>query len=171
MPETRPPRPHSARARDSAVGQYRHKRSITDIGLAMLTPLVGQEFLDRYHLRDPLNRGLKYGVKQVFSAAGASTRQFKKVQGVGKPPTRLAAGGADYFDLTPDDDQKMIVETVSEFAEEILRPAARSPVWTAHPGRTAARRWPPTACCTTRCSPDSPCDTAIRTAVPYSRVR
>ena len=125
MPETRPPRPHSARARDSAVGQYRHKRSITDIGLAMLTPLVGQEFLDRYHLRDPLNRGLKYGVKQVFSAAGASTRQFKKVQGVGKPPTRLAAGGADYFDLTPDDDQKMIVDTVGEFAEEILRPAAR----------------------------------------------
>ena len=125
MPETRPPRPHSARARDSAVGQYRHKRSITDIGLAMLTPLVGQEFLDRYHLREPLNRGLKYGVKQVFSAAGASTRQFKKIQGVGKPPTRLAAGGADYFDLTPDDDQKMIVETVSEFAEEILRPAAR----------------------------------------------
>ena len=125
MPETRPPRPHSARARDSAVGQYRHKRSITDIGLAMLTPLVGQEFLDRYHLRDPLNRGLKYGVKQVFSAAGASTRQFKKIQGVGKSPTRLAAGGADYFDLTPDDDQKMIVETVSEFAREILRPAAR----------------------------------------------
>jgi alkylation response protein AidB-like acyl-CoA dehydrogenase len=32
---------------------------------------------------------------------------------------------ADYFDLTPDDDQKMIVETVKEFAEEILRPAAR----------------------------------------------
>ena len=94
MPETRPPRPRSARARDSAVGQYRHKRSITDIGLAMLTPLVGQEFLDRYHLREPLNRGLKYGVKQVFSAAGASTRQFKKVQGVGKPPTRLTAGGA-----------------------------------------------------------------------------
>ena len=58
MPETRPPKPRSARARDSAVGQYRHKRSITDIGLAMLTPLVGQEFLDRYHLREPLNRAL-----------------------------------------------------------------------------------------------------------------
>ena len=40
-------------------------------------------------------------------------------------PTRLKASGADYFDLTPDDDQKMIVETVSEFAEEVLRPAAR----------------------------------------------
>jgi alkylation response protein AidB-like acyl-CoA dehydrogenase len=44
---------------------------------------------------------------------------------VGKPATRLDRSTADYFDLTPDDDQKMIVETVKEFAEEILRPAAR----------------------------------------------
>lgn len=111
--------------RESAVGLQRHRRTATDIGLALLTPLVGQEFLDRYHLRDPLNRGLKYGIKQAFSAAGATTRQFKRIQGVGKPPTRLKPSGADYFDLTPDDDQKMIVATVDEFAEEVLRPAAR----------------------------------------------
>lgn len=113
--------------KESAVGLQRHKRTPTDIGLALITPLVGQEFLDRYNLRDPFNRGLKYGVKQVFSAAGASTRQFKRIQGLGKPPTRLASApkGSDYFDLTPDDDQKMIVETVKEFAEEVLRPAAR----------------------------------------------
>ena len=110
---------------DSAVGLQKHKRTAIDIGLALITPIVGQEFLDRYNLRDPLNRSLKYGVKQVFSAAGASTRQFKRIQGLGKAPTRLKASGADYFDLTPDDDQKMIVETVEEFAEEILRPAAR----------------------------------------------
>lgn len=112
--------------KESAVGLQRHKRTPTDIGLALLTPLVGQEFLDRHNLRDPLNRGLKYGVKQVFSAAGASTRQFKRIQGLGKQPTRLqsAPKGSDYFDLTPDDDQKMIVETVKEFAEEVLRPAA-----------------------------------------------
>ena len=115
----------SARTRDSAVGEHRHKRSAIDIGLALLTPLVGSEFLDRHGLRGPMNRGLKYGVKSVFSAAGASTRQFKKVQGLGKAPTRLAPSTADYFDLTPDDDQKMIVETVREFAGEILRPAAR----------------------------------------------
>lgn len=124
MTKTLPPTSTSARARDSAVGQFKHKRSITDIGLALITPLVGQDFLDRYHLRDPLNRGLKYGVKQAFSTAGAATRQFKKVQGVGKAPTRLRPSGADYFDLTPDDDQKMIVATVDDFAEEILRPAA-----------------------------------------------
>ncbi|MGV0802438.1 acyl-CoA dehydrogenase family protein, partial [Mycolicibacterium elephantis] len=31
----------------------------------------------------------------------------------------------DYFDLTPDDEQKMIVETVNEFATEVMRPVAR----------------------------------------------
>ena len=94
--------------------------------MGLLTPLLGQEFLDRRHLRGPLNRALKFGVKHGFSAAGASTRQFNKIQGLGKPPTRLAPNTADYFDLTPDDDQKMIVETVHLFAEEILRPAARA---------------------------------------------
>jgi alkylation response protein AidB-like acyl-CoA dehydrogenase len=118
------PRPKRT-GRESAVGLQRHKRTPTDIGLALITPIVGQEFLDRYHLRDPLNRSLKYGVKQVFSAVGASTRQFKRIQGLGKAPTRLKASGADYFDLTPDEDQKMILETVEEFADEILRPAAR----------------------------------------------
>ena len=123
MTNTLPSKKRSSR--ESAVGMHKHKRTATDIGLALITPIVGQEFLDRYNLRDPLNRSLKYGVKQAFSAAGASTRQFKRIQGLGKAPTRLKASGADYFDLTPDDDQKMILETVEEFAEEILRPAAR----------------------------------------------
>ena len=123
MTNTLPSKKRSGK--ESAVGMQKHKRTATDIGLALITPIVGQEFLDRYNLRDPLNRSLKYGVKQVFSAAGASTRQFKRIQGLGKAPTRLKASGADYFDLTPDDDQKMILETVEEFAEEILRPAAR----------------------------------------------
>jgi alkylation response protein AidB-like acyl-CoA dehydrogenase len=126
LPSKNGAKPRSKRTdKESAVGKQKHKRTATDIGLALITPIVGQEFLDRYKLRDPLNRSLKYGVKQVFSAAGASTRQFKRIQGLGKAPIRLKASGADYFDLTPDDDQKMILETVEEFAEEILRPAAR----------------------------------------------
>jgi alkylation response protein AidB-like acyl-CoA dehydrogenase len=92
--------------------------------LALITPIVGQEFLDRYNLRDPLNRGLKYGVKQVFTAAGAANRQFKRVAGSQSGPTRLKKSGADYFDLTPDEEQQMIVDTVAEFAEEVMRPAA-----------------------------------------------
>ncbi len=110
--------------RNSAIGEHKHKRTGIDIALGLLTPLVGQEFLDKYHLRDPLNRGLRYGVRTGFSIAGATSRQFERVQSLRGGPTRLKASGQDYFDLTPDEDQKLIVETVNEFAEEILRPAA-----------------------------------------------
>ncbi|GFG72779.1 acyl-CoA dehydrogenase family protein [Mycobacterium botniense] len=110
--------------RKSAVGEHKHKRTGIDVALGLLTPIVGQEFLDKYHLRDPLNRTLRYGVKTGFSVAGATTRQFQRIQGLRGGPTRLKASGRDYFDLTPDDDQKMIVETVEQFAREILRPAA-----------------------------------------------
>ncbi|MBV8346497.1 MAG: acyl-CoA dehydrogenase, partial [Mycolicibacterium sp.] len=72
-------RPTKTNGRDSAVGFRKHKRTPIDIGLALVTPLVGQEFLDKYHLRDPLNRALRYGVKTTFSVAGAGTRQFKRV--------------------------------------------------------------------------------------------
>ena len=101
-----------------------HRRTGIDIAIALLTPLVGQEFLDKYHLRDPLNQGLRYGTKTIFSTAGAASRQFKRVQNLRGGPTRLKSSGKDYFDLTPDDEQKMIVETLDEFAEEVLRPAA-----------------------------------------------
>lgn len=113
------------RGQESAVGLQRHKRTPTAIGLALVTPIVGREFLDRYRLRDPLNRALRYGIKQAFSVAGASTRQFKRVQGLRSGPARLKSSDKNYFDLTPDDEQKMIVDTVSEFADKVLRPAAR----------------------------------------------
>ncbi len=111
--------------RHTAIGEHKHKRTGIDVALGLLTPLVGQEFLDKYHLRGPLNRGLRYGVRTGFSVGGATTRQFQRVQNLRGGPTRLKTSGQDYFDLTPDDDQKLIVETVNEFAEEILRPAAR----------------------------------------------
>ncbi len=112
------------RSRKTGVGLQPHKRTGIDIALALLTPIVGQEFLDKYHLRDPLNRGLRYGTKTVFSTAGAASRQFKRVQNLRGGPTRLKSSGKDFFDLTPDDEQKMIVETLDDFAEEVLRPAA-----------------------------------------------
>src|SRR6202000_405462 len=110
--------------RQSSVGMRPHKRTGIDIALALITPIVGQEFLDKYHLREPLNRGLRYGTKTIFSTAGATTRQFKRAQNLRSGPTRLKSSGKDFFDLTPDDEQKMIVETLDEFAREVLRPAA-----------------------------------------------
>ena len=112
------------RGRKTAVGLQPHRRTGIDIAMAVLTPIVGQEFLDKYHLRDPLNRTLRYGTKAVFSTAGAANRQFKRVQSLRGGPTRLKSSGKDYYDLTPDDEQKMMVATLDEFAEEVLRPAA-----------------------------------------------
>jgi alkylation response protein AidB-like acyl-CoA dehydrogenase len=118
-------KPHRKRAgHKSAIGEHKHKRTGIDVALGVLTPIVGQEFLDKYNLRDPLNRALRYGTKTIFSTAGATTRQFKKVQNLRGGPTRLKTSGKDFYDLTPDDDQKLIVETVEEFAAEVLRPAA-----------------------------------------------
>src|SRR5271156_6064593 len=111
-------------ARKTGVGMQPHKRTGIDIAMALLTPIVGQDFLDKYHLRDPLNRTLRYGTKTIFSTAAATGRQFKRVQSLRTGPTRLKSSGTDFFDLTPDDDQKLIIETVDEFAKEILRPAA-----------------------------------------------
>jgi len=116
--------PIKRNGRKTGIGLQPHRRTGIDITLALLTPIVGQEFLDKYHLRDPLNRGLRYGTKTIFSSAGAASRQFKRVQNLRGGATRLKSSGKDYFDLTPDDEQKMIVETLDEFAEEVLRPAA-----------------------------------------------
>jgi alkylation response protein AidB-like acyl-CoA dehydrogenase len=126
MTNTLPSRKSSARARKSAVGEFHPKRNVIDLGVGLLTPLLGQDFLDRHHLREPLNKALKFGVARGFAAMGASARQFKKIQAAGTSPTRLASSGAGNFDLTPDDDQRLIVETVKDFAAEILRPAARA---------------------------------------------
>jgi alkylation response protein AidB-like acyl-CoA dehydrogenase len=112
------------RDRQTAIGMQPHKRTGVDVAIALITPIVGQEFLDKYKLRGPLNRGLRSGTKILFSTTVAASRQFKQIQNLGSAPTRLKSSGKDYFDLTPDDDQKMIVETVDEFAAEILRPAA-----------------------------------------------
>lgn len=112
------------RGRNTGVGMQPHRRTGIDITLALLTPLVGRDFLDKHHLRDPMNRGLRYGTKTIFSTAGAVSRQFTRVQNLRSGPTRLKSSGKDYYDLRPDDEQKMIVETLEEFAHEVLRPAA-----------------------------------------------
>ena len=112
------------RGPENGVGIQPHRRTGIDIALAVLAPIMGQEFLDKYHLRDPLNRTLRYGTKTILSTAAATGRQFKRVQSLRSGPTRLKSSGKDYFDLTPDDDQKLIIETLDEFAEEVLRPAA-----------------------------------------------
>lgn len=108
----------------SAVGKNPHKRSAIGTAMRVLTTVTGSDFAEKYKIREPLNRIAYQGTKTGFQTLGAANRAFKSVQGGGGSAKRLTTTPKDYFDLTPDDEQQMIAETVKEFAEEILRPAA-----------------------------------------------
>nr|WP_067535247.1 acyl-CoA dehydrogenase family protein [Nocardia crassostreae] len=110
----------------SAVGLNPVKRDWMGAAMRVMTTITGSELAEKYNLRKPIDRITYEGTKTGFRTLGAATRVFEKVAG-GGAPKRLPANeprGKDYFDLTPTDEQQMIVETVREFAAEILRPAA-----------------------------------------------
>ncbi|HEY9311979.1 acyl-CoA dehydrogenase family protein [Williamsia sp.] len=107
----------------SAVGKNPHRRSAIGTAMRVLTTVTGSEFADKYKIREPLNRIAYEGTKTGFKTIGAATRAFAAAQG-GDKAKRLTTTPRDYFNLYPDDEQKMITDTVKEFATEILRPAA-----------------------------------------------
>ncbi len=107
----------------SAVGKNPHRRSAIGTAMRVLTTVTGSEFADKYKLREPLNRIAYEGTKTGFKTIGAANRAFASAQGGGNAK-RLTTTPKNYFNLFPDDEQKMIADTVREFATEILRPAA-----------------------------------------------
>jgi len=100
------------------------KRDAMGWGLSALTRLAGSKVVDRAGLRKPLEGLVTAGTRNGFRVAGAATRSFKSVQKLGKPARLTPAADTGLFDLTPSEDQQLIVETVTEFAAEQLRPAA-----------------------------------------------
>ncbi|MBB3035702.1 acyl-CoA dehydrogenase family protein [Hoyosella altamirensis] len=116
----------ASRRSTSAVGLNPVKRDAIGTAMRVLTSLTGSELAEKYNLRKPIDRVAYEATKTGFRTLGTATRTFKKVSGGGKPK-RLPDSEAKkkgLYDLTFSDEQQMIVETVSDFAEEILRPAA-----------------------------------------------
>ncbi|MGI9015750.1 MAG: acyl-CoA dehydrogenase family protein [Euzebya sp.] len=101
------------------------------LGLALggLRRLASLEVLDRYGLRDRVEGLVSTGTRHGFTAAAAAGRTFARVNTttLGRVPVRQTPveGRSDLFDLTPDDEQQMLVQTFDDFAEKYLRPAAR----------------------------------------------
>ncbi len=112
MSSTQPTKPD----RDSRVDPM-------GLGIKMLHRLAAAKGLDRLGLRKPTERVVFEATKAGFRTAGALNRTFARVD-ARRDPARLAATSAGVFDLTPTDDQQMIVEVVRQFAAEVLRPAA-----------------------------------------------
>jgi hypothetical protein len=93
-------------------------------GLAALNKLAGSSAIDRLRLRKPTERVAYRASRAGFRAVGATNRAFAKAQQRGSGTRPSTAPRRDLFDLTPSDEQQMIVEATREFAAEQLRPAA-----------------------------------------------
>ncbi|KQY59334.1 butyryl-CoA dehydrogenase [Aeromicrobium sp. Root495] len=96
------------------------------IGLAVLNRIASSPAIDKLGLRKATERAVYQGAKSGFQLAGNANRTFKRVKGSGKPRRLSSNGDSGVFDLTPTEDQQMIVGVINEFAEEVLRPAAES---------------------------------------------
>jgi len=94
------------------------------LGLRAIRQIAGMDVIDRMGLRGPAERALYVVTKNGMSTAAGAGRRFAAVTGTGaatRPRSALATG---LFDLTPDEDQQMILAAMKEFAAARLRPAA-----------------------------------------------
>lgn len=94
------------------------------VGLRVLNKLASSPTLDRLGLRTFTERAVHRGTKTGFQAISTAQRTFTKVAGGGRGSRQDASVPSGVFDLTPTEDQQMIVEVISEFAAEVLRPGA-----------------------------------------------
>ena len=96
------------------------------VGLRRSEP-AGQQPADRpLGLRDPAERVLREASKTTVRTATRAGRTFAATQRLSKPARQPRAGRSDLFDLTPDDEQQMLRESVRDFALAKLRPAAEA---------------------------------------------
>jgi alkylation response protein AidB-like acyl-CoA dehydrogenase len=96
------------------------------IGLAVLNRIASSPAIDKLGLRKATERAVYQGAKSGFQVAASANRTFKRVKGSGTPQRLGATQDSGLFDLTPTEDQQMIVEVIGEFADEVLRPGAEA---------------------------------------------
>jgi alkylation response protein AidB-like acyl-CoA dehydrogenase len=97
------------------------------IGLAvsMLNRLAQTNVLDRLGLRKQTERVVFETTRAGFRTVGAVSRSFSRKGKAGGAAVRVPSAAAKgLFDLTPTEDEQMLVDVVGEFATEMLRPAA-----------------------------------------------
>ncbi len=103
----------------------REKPDPIGFAVAALNKLAQTGALDRLGLRKQTERVVFETTRTGFRTLGAVNRQFARRGKRGGTPTRVPpAAKQGVFDLTPTEDEQMLVDVVSEFAAEVVRPAA-----------------------------------------------
>ena len=121
MPAPQTPRDRTGR-HGLTVGE---KPDPIGYAVAFLNKVAQTGALDRFGLRKPAERVVFEATRTGFRTLGAASRTFARAGRRRGAPTRVpSATAAGLFDLTPTEDEQMLVDVVSEFAAEVLRPSA-----------------------------------------------
>jgi len=93
--------------------------------LRALSQLATSPLLERMGLSDSVEKLVARGTKAGLRAASQVARQAAPMVKLLKPERLRAEGQSvpELFDLTPTDQQELVVETMSRFAKERMRPA------------------------------------------------
>src|SRR5438874_1848238 len=94
------------------------------VGLRALNWLAASDLLDRLGLREPTERLLRGASKTTARTATRAGRTFAAAQKRSRPARQPREPGRGMFDLNPDDEQRMLRDSVKDFALDRLRPAA-----------------------------------------------
>lgn len=93
--------------------------------VAALNRLAQSDLLDRVGLRRQTEQAVFTVTRGGFRTAARASRAFARSGRKGATGVRVpSARPGGVFDLTPTEDEQMLVDVVSEFAEEMVRPAA-----------------------------------------------
>ncbi|HEX3608105.1 MAG TPA: acyl-CoA dehydrogenase family protein [Solirubrobacterales bacterium] len=95
------------------------------LGLRWLNRLAGSDLLDRIRIRKQVERALFTSTKNGFRSATAAGRTFKAAQELAGPARQAPGKPRALFDISPDDEQKMLQEGVRDFAAAEVRPIAK----------------------------------------------
>jgi alkylation response protein AidB-like acyl-CoA dehydrogenase len=93
-------------------------------GLRALNWLAASDLLDRLGLREQTERLLAGASRTSARTAARAGRTFAAVQKRAQPARQPSAGRSDLFDVTPSEEQRMLQDSVREFALAKLRAAA-----------------------------------------------
>ena len=120
---TRTPRDAASRSRHGVPSS--DKQDPIGLAVSMLNRLAQTSVLDRLGLRKQTERAVFETTRAGYRTVSTVSRSFSRKGRPGTTGVRVPSSAEQgKFDLTPTEDEQMLVDVVGEFATEMLRPAA-----------------------------------------------
>lgn len=102
----------------------REERDPIGIAVAAVSKLAQSDLIDRVGLRRQAEQVVYSTTRNGFRVATAAGRRFARAGSRSQGARPASATSSGVFDLTPTEDEQMLVDVVRELAAEVLRPAA-----------------------------------------------